>query len=258
MSWRIAAVRDLDGQVSHYVAIQDDVTEDRLQRHRETRLVRDLQISLLPDLPRQLDFLHVGAAYRPAHGELPVGGDWYDAIQRDGGVDLVVGDVAGHGVEAVAEMGRLRWTVNALLVDGATPSRVAAAVNASLDERGAYATLSIVRVHRDGALEIVTCGAPPAALVGADGEVTFLGSDGPLLGLAPAYEFEVKRASLRAGSQLVIYSDGLTANGRLGDAELVAKLETLQSADVQAGATRLCDLGADDDDTAVLVAALAP
>ena len=50
------------------------------------------------------------ARYVPAEEGSAAGGDWYDVIELpDGGVALVIGDVAGHGIEAASVMGQVRW-----------------------------------------------------------------------------------------------------------------------------------------------------
>ena len=51
----------------------------------------------------------MAARYRPAGRAQFVGGDWYDAyLDAAGTTSLVIGDVAGHDIEAAAAMGQLR------------------------------------------------------------------------------------------------------------------------------------------------------
>ena len=65
-----------------------------------------------------------------------IGGDWYSVI----GVDddrfaFVVGDVSGHGVDAVAVMAHARFTLRAYLVDGGSPQRRSRSAPASSTSR---------------------------------------------------------------------------------------------------------------------------
>src|SRR5581483_157514 len=73
-----------------------------------------LQRSLLPQLPDLDHGLEVAAHYEPATAHTEVGGDWYDVVSRDdGSVVLIVGDVAGHGIDAAAAMAELRFAARA-------------------------------------------------------------------------------------------------------------------------------------------------
>jgi len=70
-------------------------------------------------LPRALPVrpgISLDAYYEPAASEIMVGGDWYDAFNlRDGRLGISIGDVAGHGIDAAAIMGRLRDALRAVL-----------------------------------------------------------------------------------------------------------------------------------------------
>ncbi|MBT3150320.1 SpoIIE family protein phosphatase [Streptomyces sp. CHD11] len=84
----------------------------RYSRERETTLA--LQRSLLPrSLPRTAA-VEAATRYLPA-ARTGVGGDWFDVIPLSGmRVAMVIGDVAGHGIQASATMGRLRTAVRTL------------------------------------------------------------------------------------------------------------------------------------------------
>ena len=54
------------------------------------------------------------ARYQPGTAHLAVGGDWYDTLALPSGrIALTIGDVAGHGVDAAAAMGRIRSAIQA-------------------------------------------------------------------------------------------------------------------------------------------------
>ena len=57
-----------------------------------------------------------------------MGGDWFDAFTLPGGrLGLVIGDVAGRGVDAAARMGQLRSVARAYAVEGHAPVDVVVA-----------------------------------------------------------------------------------------------------------------------------------
>lgn len=80
-----------------------------------------LQEAFLPrTLPRTAS-LELAAAHLPAMNAA-MGGDWYDAFPVDGGMCLVIGDVAGHGLQAVSVMAQLRNAVRAFADEDPSPA----------------------------------------------------------------------------------------------------------------------------------------
>ncbi|CAM5302835.1 SpoIIE family protein phosphatase [Streptomyces pilosus] len=84
----------------------------RYSRERETTLA--LQRSLLPRTLPRTAAVEAATRYLPT-ARSGVGGDWFDVIPLSGmRVAMVVGDVAGSGIQASATMGRLRTAVRTL------------------------------------------------------------------------------------------------------------------------------------------------
>ena len=85
-------------------------------------LAIDLQRALLPKIIPDIPGLQVAAEYTAGVKGIDIGGDWYSLIGiGDDNFAFVVGDVSGHGVDAVAEMARARFTLRAYLIDGNPP-----------------------------------------------------------------------------------------------------------------------------------------
>ncbi len=79
---------------------------ERERQRVELETAREIQSSILPDLPPQLNGVALAHAYLPA---TEVGGDFYDVLALDDGrVALAVGDVAGHGVSSGLVMSMVR------------------------------------------------------------------------------------------------------------------------------------------------------
>ncbi|GAA0660183.1 SpoIIE family protein phosphatase [Streptomyces thermocarboxydovorans] len=182
----------------------------------ERTLVAHLQHALLP-LPGQpvgMSGLHVEVAYLPAQAGISVGGDWFSAIELpDGDALFVVGDVAGHGVDAVATMAQLRFTAKGMVITGSSLTGALARLNTLLlhsrDSHGT-ATMILARYEpTDRSLVWAQAGHTPLLLL-RDGEVTYLPRPrGMLLGATAAPPYEEARFRLQPGDRLLMYTDGL-------------------------------------------------
>jgi serine phosphatase RsbU (regulator of sigma subunit) len=187
------------------------------EREREQASARErseaqlLRQAFLPEALPHTDSLEMAASYLPASGT-PYCGDWYDAFPVDGGTFLVIGDVAGHGMQAAAMMAQLRNAVRAFADEDPAPDRVLNRLNRMLCrlEPGETAT-AIVAMWDPSVRTLVRSNAGhPPVLRCRRGEVEFLvpPPGGLLLGVqATSYQAEPK--VLRPGTTLLFYTDGL-------------------------------------------------
>ncbi|MER6074492.1 GAF domain-containing SpoIIE family protein phosphatase [Streptomyces sp. NPDC001817] len=117
------------------IAIENARLFERIREGAE-----QFQRLLLPTLPDLRPFT-AAAIYRPAAEPSQLGGDWYDAIPLpDDVVAVVIGDVAGHDLQAAAAMAATRNMLRALVFDQSSPP---GAVLTQLDR-----TLESVANHR--------------------------------------------------------------------------------------------------------------
>ncbi|WP_371483053.1 SpoIIE family protein phosphatase [Kitasatospora sp. NBC_00315] len=181
-----------------------------------------LQHSLLPQgLPDQ-SALDVAFRYLPA--QAGVGGDWFDVIPLPGArVALVVGDVVGHGLHAAATMGRLRTAVQNFSSLDLAPDEILGHLDDLVsridqDQKSAGDGSAIIGATCLYAIydpvsrvcQLARAGHLPAVLVHPDGTVEIPDTPvGPPLGLFGGLPFECAELHLPAGSQLVLYTDGL-------------------------------------------------
>jgi PAS domain S-box-containing protein len=181
---------------------------------REHAIAEALQRSLLPPDLVELPELSAAAHYRPAGAGSQVGGDWYDTVvQPDGRLLLVIGDVAGRGIGAASTMGQLRSALRAYAFDGHSPGSLLGRMNLfmnGLRDRG-MATVGLVSVDPTSReIRYSKAGHPPALLMTADGEATWLDdAAGVPLGVVDDAEYPEASIALPAGAALVLYTDGL-------------------------------------------------
>ena len=189
----------------------------RAESHdRERRVAGELQLALLPaSLPTPAGAQLVGFYQPGAEGTL-VGGDWYDAVElEDGTIAASVGDVAGRGVRAAAQMGRLRHSYRAYALERRSPAEVLARLTRHLPLDGmATAICFDVRERR---LRYCGAGHPPAILVDLDTRAaTRLPSrSAPPLGIASPSDFVDTTVELPRHSLLFAYTDGLVEQPRV-------------------------------------------
>jgi serine phosphatase RsbU (regulator of sigma subunit)/anti-sigma regulatory factor (Ser/Thr protein kinase) len=182
---------------------------------REHRIAETLQRSLLPGKLPALPGFDVAAAYRPAAAEAEVGGDWYDVIPLAGGtVGVVMGDVAGKGLEAASMVGRLRSALRAYALEGHGPSTVVEQLNRLVwneAEEAQMATLLYAVVDPAASrLRWVNAGHLAPLLVVGDGLTHFVEGGGSVpLGVLPFPTYEEMSVRMEPGTSLVLYTDGL-------------------------------------------------
>lgn len=241
------------------------------QKERELAAERSLaltfQRSLLPQVPARIGPVELAARYRTGDPGVRVGGDWFDAIEVEEGLVLVVGDVQGHDVEAAALMGQLRTVVRTTAFEGHSPSGVLAQAADYLGrlETDLLATALVVHVDVGARLLTAACAGhlPPTVLTSsAEGTAATPLSvkTGPPLGVG--HEWEERSTQLAEDALLLLYTDGLVES-RAWDIDegmglLHGLLESLPRgagpAEVLGAALELIPAGSRGDDVAVLAA----
>ncbi|MEU0057506.1 SpoIIE family protein phosphatase [Streptomyces sp. NPDC006334] len=213
----------------------------------ERTMAARLQDALLP-LPRRpvrVAGLRVDLAYLPAQSGLNVGGDWFSAIELpDGDALFVVGDVAGHGMDAVAAMALLRFTAKGMIITGSSLTGALVRLNALLlHSRDPHGTATMILARYNPArrrLLWAQAGHPPPLLL-RDGEARYLARPhGMLLGARDNPPYEEAECRLRPGDRVVLYTDGLVER----PSESIDRgLERLADAAVASGALGPTQLG---------------
>ncbi len=164
--------------------------------------------------------------YEPVEGAL--GGDFVGVDVVDGRLDVVVGDVTGHGFDAALDAMRLKDLLLAELKAGARPASALAVANAFLCSETvseSFAT-AFVAQYQSGVIVYANAGHPPALIVGERSERS-LAPTGPLLGVTRNPSFADAEVLLAAGQRLVAFTDGLVeAYGPAGGLD-GAKIATL-------------------------------
>ena len=230
------ACQDISSQ--HWTEIALAATRDQLAHTEQeaaerNRLALRLQRAIMPTAPRPIDAagLDIAVRYRPAETDHLVGGDWYDAVVLPSEqILLVVGDVAGHGIDAATDMVALRNALRGLAATGAGPAQLLSWLNTVAHHLTDHVTATAVCGVYDPSsqrLRWARAGHPPPLLV-RDGRATALPlPTGMLLGAVSDAHYREQELALFPGDTLMMYTDGLIERK---DATLDQSLEHLRSA----------------------------
>jgi PAS domain S-box-containing protein len=230
-----------DRTVAHVLGISTEVTDRRLAeeamrvRERAYRVMAEenerlyrqqlaiaesLQQALL-NIPSEIGRLRVGHLYRSATEAARVGGDFYDVFEVKGGlVCVLVGDVAGHGIQAARTATLVKDVVHAFTHQSVRTHEVLRRTNALLVEKDLPGFVSLFLGIMDGetgSFHYSSAGHPETLLRRASGEIEALGSGSAPLGVFPEASWRPGAVDLEPGDLMLLYTDGVIEARRNGE-----------------------------------------
>ena len=198
-----------------FAVAREQLADSQERAEEEHRLAVRLQQAITPrsSEPVAAAGLDVAARYRPSGPGSLVSGDWYDTVllpSKD--VLLVVGDIAGHGLDAVTGMVTMRNGLRGLSVTGAGPATLLGWLNSA----ACHLTDGIIGTAICGlydpvgrSLRWARAGHLPPILV-RDGRASTLSLPrGMLLGADPDASYAEMTTPLELGDILLLFTDGL-------------------------------------------------
>jgi sigma-B regulation protein RsbU (phosphoserine phosphatase) len=212
----ITPIKDSEGRVVHFVSVLKDIT-DRIrieQQEIEMRYARDVQQRLYPVAAPHLRAFDIAGATFPA---LATSGDYYDFLPvSDGILDVVIGDVSGHGLGPALIMAETRAYLRSLSVIDTGPGEMLTRINNALHEDlddNRYVALVLARLDAS-AMRMIYANAGHVAAYHLDhaGNVkSVMESCGPPLGILPNATYPCAESHpLMPGDLIVFLTDGIT------------------------------------------------
>jgi serine phosphatase RsbU (regulator of sigma subunit) len=202
-----------------------------------------LHRSLLPTALPAVPGLDLAARYITGSG--PVGGDWYDVFTLpDGRLGVVVGDVAGSGLEAAVIMGRMRSALRAYVLEFSDPGTALRMLDRKIQyfEPDAMATV-IYGVYTPGTGEfaVSSAGHIPPVLATPGGRAGLIPvQPDPPIGTADDPQRRTALIRIPPGALLCCFTDGLVERRDhpidLGIDQVAATLNEQIARDARSGA----------------------
>jgi PAS domain-containing protein len=198
-----------------FAATREQLADTEVRAAEEHRLALRLQQAITPRSgdPVEAAGLEVAARYRPSGPGTLVSGDWYDTVLLPSKeVLLVVGDIAGHGLDAATGMVAVRNGLRGLAITGAGPGALLGWLNSAACHftDGVIAT-AICGLYNpaDRSLRWARAGHLPPILV-RDGRAEALAlPEGMLLGADPDAQYDEITTTLKVSDMLLLFTDGL-------------------------------------------------
>ena len=233
--WEFASISPMKnnkGDVTHFIAVKEDVTERKLAeealriseenlRKKNNLLKKELEYAqliikmLLPDKPPVYDRLKIDFRYMPLE---EVGGDFFTFFpsNENNNLGVFIADVAGHGVSAALFLSLVKSVAERLFKK--FPYKVTdylKGLNRELSDNMTNYFLTAVygffkEDEKGFTFSFGKAGHPPPLLyVDKDKEVVILKAKGSLIGFLNELEFEEVNIKLHKGDRIYLFTDGI-------------------------------------------------
>lgn len=207
--------------------------EARAAYTAEKRIADTLQQAFSERVFPNLPAMSLSATYLPATEESKVGGDWYDALELpDERVLLVIGDVTGHGIDAVIAMNRARQLIIGSALIDADPAALLARANLDLVRvKSPLITAACAVVDtRTYAVSYAVAGHPPPILLEPGRRAALLEFGSLPLGVSAKTTYVTRTTATVPGAMIVLYTDGVIEYARDLEGGEAALMEAIESA----------------------------
>nr|WP_108987408.1 PP2C family protein-serine/threonine phosphatase [Streptomyces coelicoflavus] len=198
-------------------------SSERLVSVRE--IAEAAQRAVLPEPAERIGGFEIAVCYEAAQADAFIGGDLYAVQDSARGVRLIVGDVRGKGMGAVAAVAVVIGAFREAAEQEATLEAVAQRLERALAREGTrrdgldafegFTTALLAELpHGDGTVRIVNRGHPPPLLLYPDGTLDTLPARESALPLGMGdlgvWPDRAEEADFPGGATLLLYTDGLT------------------------------------------------
>lgn len=196
---------------------------DRLANARS--IAETTQRAVLPEPDPRIGGLDIAARYEAAQADAFIGGDLYAVQDTPHGVRLIVGDVRGKGMGAVAAVAVVIGAFREAAEQEATLEAVAQRLERALAREGTRrdgldafegfttAVLAEFR-HADGRVRLINRGHPSPLLLRGDGRLCVMSASEPALPLGMGelgtWPDRADETEFPPGATLLFYTDGLS------------------------------------------------
>lgn len=136
--------------------------------------------------------------------------------RKDAYLNIIVGDVAGHGISSALVMALSSGILRELSINNRSPSETLTKANQILyhyiaNSQISYVTAFFATINsQNKKLTYAKGGHPPALLFNKEGSFSVLDSAGVFLGMFKNEVYEEKEIQLNSGDRLFFYTDGIT------------------------------------------------
>lgn len=182
--------------------------KENLRKSEELDKACRLQHSMLPKEIPQTERLQVAAYMRTA---IEVGGDYYDFFNNENGnFTAIIGDAAGHGLEAGMMVAATKSLISSLIheEDLTKIFGITNQIFKSLNLRKMFMALQVIR-FKDTQLEICTAGMPPVLIYRQkENTVEEVLIKAVPLGVALHFPFKSVKTTVDSGDCILLMSDG--------------------------------------------------
>jgi len=220
------------------------------QLEGELAAAQQVQQVLLPEHAETVPGFSVESVYQPAQ---QVGGDFFQILPAgQGGLLVVVGDVAGKGLPAAMLVSVLVGAIRGVVEYTVDPAELLACLNERLVGRGggSFSTALVAHIAANGSVTVANAGHLSPYHDGTEVELP-----GALpLGVVSGAEYETTQFHLQQGSRLTFYSDGVVeAKNQKGELFGFERGQAISTQTAAAIVDAAREFGQEDDITVVTI-----
>ncbi|MBP5302555.1 MAG: SpoIIE family protein phosphatase, partial [Bacteroidales bacterium] len=199
--------------LANYIDELKDATAQQASIEQELDIARKIQMAMLPAeiTPEQgRDDIDLSGRLTPAKA---VGGDIYDYFIKDDKLFFCIGDVSGKGVPASLVMSITGAMFRTLANSNDSPAEIMKELNDNMCKRNQsmmFVTFFIGILNlADGKLVYCNAGHNAPVLIGAAAKALAV-KPNIAIGINQGWKYVQQEATLKPGSSLLLYTDGLT------------------------------------------------